>query len=238
VLKVLPVAILAGGRATRMQPLTRHVPKSLLPVAGRPFIWHQLEMLHEQGVERVVMCIGHLGEQIQESVGHQPLPRLRVDYSSDGNQPLGTGGAVKKALQLLGERFFVLNGDSYLPCSLAHIQQAFRNSGRPALMTVLRNDDRWGASNVCFRDGKIVEYNKRLPRPDMTYIDFGLAVFSRAVFTPYAEDAPLDLAEICHELSRQGQLAGLEVAERFYEIGSPQGMREAEAFLTRRSSGA
>ena len=231
---MLPVAILAGGLATRLYPLTQRVPKSLLNIAGRPFIFHQLEMLRNQGVDRVVLCVGHLGEEIRAVVGDGRAAGLGIDYSFDGSELLGTGGALKPALPLLGDEFFVLNGDSYLPCSLAQIQSAYAAAQRPALMTVLCNNNRWQKSNVLFRNGELVEYGKHSPRPDMSHIDFGISVLSRGVFLKYKELKVIDLADIFQELSKSGQLAALEVAERFYEIGSPQGIRDTEEFLSRK----
>jgi N-acetyl-alpha-D-muramate 1-phosphate uridylyltransferase len=229
---MLPVAILAGGLASRLQPLTGHQPKALLTVAGRPFIFHQLEMLRQQGVDRVVLCLGHLGEQIRAAVDAGRIAGLAVSYSFDGPRLLGTGGALRQALPLLGEEFFVLNGDSYLRCSLARIQAAYREAGRPALMTVLRNDNRWDRSNVLFSDGELLLYDKRAPRADMAYIDFGLAVLSRTVLEHWPPASDFDLADVLNELSLRGHLAGCEVSERFYEIGSPQGLRDAEQFLS------
>ena len=230
---MLPVAILAGGRATRLRPLTDRVPKSLLNVAGRPFIFHQLEMLRVQRIERVVLCVAHLGEQIQAAVGDAAPPGLTVSYCFDGNRLLGTAGALKQALPLLGEEFFVLNGDSYLRCSLPEVQAAYRTAGRPALMTVLRNDNQWDRSNVLFRDGRLLAYDKRAPRSDMSHIDFGLSVLSGAVFTRYARESIIDLSDVFRDLAQRGELAALEVSQRFYEIGSPQGLTETEKFLTR-----
>jgi N-acetyl-alpha-D-muramate 1-phosphate uridylyltransferase len=235
---MLPVAILAGGHATRLRPLTDRVPKSLLNVAGRPFIFHQLEMLKKQRIERVVLCIGHLGEQIRAAVDAAAPPGLTVSYSSDGSELLGTGGALKHALPLLGEEFFVLHGDSYLRCSLPEVQAAYRTAGRPALMTVLRNDNQWDRSNVLFRDGRLLAYDKRAPRADMSHIDFGLSVLSSAVFTRYAQESIIDLADVFRDLAQRGELTALEVSRRFYEIGSPHGLRETEEFLTRGLDGA
>jgi len=237
VLSILPVAILAGGLATRLRPLTDRLPKSLLTVAGRPFIFHQLELLHRQGIERVVLCLGHMGDQIRAVVDAAVAPGLSVGYSFDGARLLGTGGALRHALPLLGEEFFVLNGDSYLPCSLPRIQTAYRAARRPALMTVMRNDNRWDRSNVRFTDGKLLSYDKRAPQPDMSHIDFGVSVLSSAVFAPYAEGSVIDLADILHDLAVRGELAAFEVAERFYEIGSLQGLEDTEQFLTRQASG-
>jgi NDP-sugar pyrophosphorylase family protein len=231
---MLAVAILAGGLATRLRPLTDRVPKSLLEIAGRPFIFHQLEMLRNEGVDRVVLCVGHLGEQIRAVVGDGRSHGIAIDYSFDGNELLGTGGALRRALPMLGAAFFVLNGDSYLRCPLARIQYAFEASGRPALMTVLRNDNRWERSNVLYKNGEIIEYDKHSPRADMAHIDFGLAVISSAVFAPYAAAKVIDLADICQDLSRSGLLAAFEVMERFYEIGSLQGIADTEEFLSRK----
>ena len=235
---MLPVAILAGGLATRLRPLTDRTPKSLLNVAGRPFIFHQLDMLRKQGIERVVLCVGYLGEQIRAAVSAVATPGLAVSYSFDGGELLGTGGALKQALPLLGDEFFVLNGDSYLPCSLAAVQTAYRAAGRPALMTVLRNDNQWDRSNVLFRNGRLLAYDKRAPRSDMSHIDFGLSVLSSAVFTRYEHRSIIDLADVFRDLSQRGELAALEVSQRFHEIGSPQGLRETEEFLTRGLDGA
>jgi NDP-sugar pyrophosphorylase family protein len=231
---MLAVAILAGGLATRLRPLTDRVPKSLLEIAGRPFIFHQLELLRNEGVDRVVLCVGHLGEQIQAVVGDGRAHGMAIDYSFDGSELLGTGGALRRALPALGAAFFVLNGDSYLRCPLARIQSAYEASGRPALMTVLRNDNRWERSNVLYRNGEIIEYDKHSQRADMAHIDFGLSVISSAVFSPYAGAKVLDLADVCHDLSRSGRLAAFDVSERFYEIGSLQGIADTEEFLSRK----
>jgi len=233
-----PVAILSGGLATRLRPVTDRIPKSLLSIAGRPFIFHQLDLLKSQGVNRVVLCVGHLGEQIEAAVGDGRSLGLTIDYSFDGTELLGTGGALREALPLLGDNFFVLNGDSYLPCPFAPIQSAYGAAQRPALMTVLRNDNRWDKSNVLFRNGELIEYDKKSPRHGMSHIDFGLYVFSRDVFLAYGESRVIDLADICHELSRTRQLAAFEVSERFYEVGSPRGMRDTEEYLSRGTADA
>ncbi|HWW21334.1 MAG TPA: nucleotidyltransferase family protein [Steroidobacteraceae bacterium] len=235
---MLPLAILAGGLATRLGPVTSRTPKSLIAVAGRPFIYHQLELLRSQGIDRVVLCVGHLADQIRASVGDGNGLGLTIRYSYDGDRLLGTGGAIKKALPLLGTDFFVLNGDSYLPCSLAQIQSAYRSAGRPGLMTLVRNDNRWDRSNIVYRGGEIVEYDKHSIRADMAHIDFGLSVFSKDVFAKYQPARSIDLADICRELVTSGQLAAFEVSGRFYEIGSQQGIIETQEFLSRRPANA
>jgi N-acetyl-alpha-D-muramate 1-phosphate uridylyltransferase len=230
---MLPVAILAGGLGSRIHPLTKNRPKALLSIGGRPFIFHQLELLRKQGADQVVLCLGHFGEQVVAAVGNGRQFGLSIQYSFDGDELLGTGGALRKALPLLGDSFFVLNGDSYLRCSLTGIQSAFELAQRPALMTVLRNDSRWDRSNVVFRNGEVIEYDKTSWRSDMTYIDFGMSVLSRNVFSPYGETRIIDLAQIYMELSKSGRLAAVEVSDRFYEVGSPQGIQDMETYLSR-----
>lgn len=232
--ELFPVAILAGGLATRLRPLSEKVPKALIPVAGRPFICRQLDYLSGQGITRVVLCTGYLGDQIEAVVGDGHSFRLDVSYSSDWPTLFGTGGALKQALPSLGKAFFVLYGDSFLPCNFEEVQQAFISSDRPALMTIFHNSDRWDKSNVLFREGQIVEYNKYSPRREMEYIDYGLGVLAAEVLDNYPANRTFDLAEVYHQLSLAGKLSGHEVHERFYEIGSPEGLMEAEMYFSRK----
>ncbi len=228
----LPVAILAGGLAARLRPITETIPKSLVMVAGRPFLFHQLDWLREEGISRVVLCVGYLGERIRDAVGDGRRFGLSVDYSFDGDKLLGTGGALKKAVPKLGEVFFVLYGDSYLRCRFSVVESAFATAGKSALMTVLKNDGRWDTSNVLFRDGRLVRFDKRNPAPDMRHIDYGLSAVRSSIFEPYGTDEAFDLADVLMVLSERGELAGLEVSERFYEIGSHAGLQETEEFLS------
>jgi N-acetyl-alpha-D-muramate 1-phosphate uridylyltransferase len=227
----LPVAILAGGLATRLHPITVTIPKALVEVAGQPFIRRQLDYLRAQGVSRVVLCVGFLGEQIEAVIGDGSLCGLSVAYSQDWPMLMGTGGALKQALPLLDSEFMVLYGDSYLPVDFSAVERAFLASGKPALMTVQRNEDRWDKSNVLFRDGAIVEYNKSAPKPDMQHIDYGLGAISAQVLKDENTTGPFDLADVYHRLSLSGQLAGYEVHERFYEIGSHKGLAEAADYF-------
>lgn len=230
----LPVAILAGGLATRMRPMTYTRPKALIEVAGQPFIARQLAYLRDQGIRRVVLCVGYLGKQIQTVVGSGAAWELSVDYSFDGNTLLGTGGALYKALPLLGETFFVLYGDSFLPCDFSVIAADFLAQSKPALMTLLENHNVWDKSNVLYREGVILEYNKAHPRPDMTFIDYGLGLLSSSVFNRAVKDQALDLAALYHQLSLEGKLAGKVIQERFYEIGSQKGLVEAEDYFLKK----
>jgi NDP-sugar pyrophosphorylase family protein len=231
----LPVVILAGGLATRLRPLTEKIPKALVEVAGRPFLEHQIELLKRNALTEIVLCVGYLGEMIQEQCGDGSSLGVEMRYSIDGPQLLGTGGAIKRASTLLPEAFFVLYGDSYLPVDYQAIATAFIEAGKPALMTVFANADAWDTSNVWFADGKIRLYSKREKLPEMRHIDYGLMICTKQIFENFPADVPFDLAETLEDLSRKGELAGHEVTERFYEIGSPGGLAELNRLLSGRS---
>lgn len=230
----LPVAVLAGGLASRLGPLTVEMPKCLLDIAGRPFIHAQLHQLSCQGVHRVVLCLGHLGGQVIEAVGDGSAFGLEVVYSFDGPELLGTAGAIKRALPLLGHAFFVLYGDSYLECSYAAVQNAFEAAGKLVLMTVFRNESRWDTSNVEYHDGHVLAYDKTTRTARMQYIDYGLGVWNRHAFDGVPEASSCDLATVCQEMLLRGELAGFEVKERFYEIGSFTGLTETRKHLAGR----
>ena len=227
----MTVAILAGGLATRLRPITEKIPKSLVPVAGEPFLAHQLRLLHAGGVRRAVLCVGFLGEMIEREFGEGAAFGIELRYAFDGPRLLGTGGALRAALPLLGEEFFVLYGDSYLPIEYGAVAAAFRASGRPGLMTVFRNEGAWDASNVQFEDGRIVHYDKAARTPEMRHIDYGLGVFRAEVFAAHPAGEAFDLAEVQRELVARGALAGHEVFHRFYEAGSRAGLAELEKLL-------
>jgi N-acetyl-alpha-D-muramate 1-phosphate uridylyltransferase len=229
-----PVAVLAGGVAKRLRPLSLTIPKSLVKIAGRPFIDHQMELLRRQGACKVVICCGYLGEQIEEHLGDGAEYGLGVSYSYDGNELLGTGGAIKKALPQLGDVSMVLYGDSYLPIAFRPIADAFRMSDAGGLMTLFRNDGRWDTSNVEFNDGIIRSYDKINRTAAMRHIDYGLSVFRREEFNAWPADKPFDLAAMLQALLAAGRLKAFEVNERFYEIGSPAGIEEIERFILER----
>lgn len=228
------LALLAGGLATRLRPHTLKVPKALIQVAGEPFIAHQLRLMRRERVSRVVLCVGYHGEQIEAFVRDGSQFGLAVEYSYDGPNLLGTGGALRKALPYLGQEFLVMYGDSWLDTSFEPIVAAFRRSGKPALMTVFRNEGRWDVSNVWYENEVIQRYDKIERVPQMQHIDWGLSIVKADVLARQPADTAFDLAEIYSSLARRGQLAGCEVTKRFYEIGSTEGLLETDALLRKR----
>ena len=226
-----PVAILAGGLATRLRPVTETLPKALVRVGDQPFLAHQLRLLASSGLRKIVLCVGHRGEMIEKEFGDGSSFGVEVTYSFDGPKLLGTGGALKRALPLLGKQFLVLYGDSYLPIDYTAPIRAFVASGKTGLMTVFRNEGRWDTSNVLFEEGSIQTYAKEQPSAEMRHIDYGLGIFNSAAFLSWPNGKAFDLAEVYQDLIARGELAGYEVKERFYEIGSPAGLAELDALL-------
>lgn len=227
-MSLLPVCILAGGVGSRLGETVRDTPKPLLEVAGKPFLRWPLELLRAHGGRRVVLCVGYLGELVEERIGDGGDLGLEISYVYDPPGLAGTAGAIRGALPHLGDAFLVLYGDTYLPIDYAEVQRAFERSRCPALMTVLRNEGRWDVSNADF-DGHRVRYDKRHPTADMTWIDYGLGVVRADALE--ASDDP-DLAGVYEEISRRGELAGFEATERFHEIGTPDSLEETGRYLS------
>jgi NDP-sugar pyrophosphorylase family protein len=227
----LPVAILAGGLATRLRPLTEKIPKLLIEVAGEPFFSHQIRLLKKAGLTRLVLCVGYLGEKIVELYGDGSAWGVQIEYCFDGDRLLGTGGALIHALPKLGQAFFVLYGDSYLPIDYRAVGDYFLESRRLGLMTVFENQGRYDTSNVWFESGEIKMYDKKNKIPPMRHIDYGLGLFRPAAFDGLPRDAVVDLADVQRALVVRKQLAGYEIKERFHEIGSPAGLAELDTLL-------
>lgn len=223
------VCILAGGLGTRLGESARGKPKALLEVAGEPFIFHQLRLLAANGASTAVVCVGYRGEQVVECVGRERFG-IQVSYSEDGPRPLGTLGAIRKAAHLLGERFLVLYGDTYLRLDYRAAARAWLRSEVPAMMTVLRNDGRWGTSNAVFDGARITAYDKWRAQASMRWIDYGLGGLETRTLPAAGPDIS-DLADLYHQLAREGNLFGFLATERFYEIGTPAALAEASAFL-------
>ena len=230
---MMPVAILAGGLATRLRPLTETIPKALIDINGRPFLDYQLRLLSRKGVTDVVLCVGHCGEQIREYAGDGSNFGLHIQYSFDGPRLLGTAGAIRRALPLLGTRFFVLYGDSYLHCDYGSVERHFLQSGKLGLMSVFLNEGNFDASNVEFARGRILKYNKVEPNPSMRHIDYGLGAFHHTALQDVPLDKACDLVSVYQDLLQRGELAACEMQQRFYEVGSTEGIAELSEFLSK-----
>ena len=233
-MEVFQIVILAGGLATRLRPVTETIPKSLIEIAGEPFISYQLRLLKSKGIDNVVLCVGYLGEKIQDYVGNGEKFGLEVSYSFDGPTLLGTGGSIKKALPMLGNTFFVLYGDSYLDINYKDVNKVYRKAGKSGLMTVIKNDDRWDSSNIFFADGEVISYDKKNKSPEMKYIDYGLGILTQNAFDEFSELNKFDLSLVYQNLIKKRDLSGYVADKRFYEIGSIEGIKDTEEYIKSR----
>lgn len=225
------VVILAGGLATRLRPLTEKIPKSLVPVAERPFIDYQLELLARSGVTDVLLCIGHLGEQVRDHCGSGARYGLRLAYREDGPTPRGTGGAILNAAPVLPETFFVLYGDSYLPCPYSKIWASFMEANAPGLMAVYQNRNQYDRSNVVVEGDRVAVYDKSGRTPNMTHIEYGLSIFRKTVLAEAPAVPAFDVSALHEGLIAKGELLAHEVNQRFYEVGSPEGLVEFDHLI-------
>ncbi len=227
----IPLVLLAGGSATRLYPVTKKIPKSLIEVAGRPFLDWQIDLLKEKGIKKMIICAGNLGEQIVDYAGNGAQYGISIDYSFDGDVLLGTGGAIINAFDKLPENFFVMYGDSYLNIDFQSVNKYFESRKNPALMTVLKNRNKWDRSNVVYKDGRILVYDKDTILEGMDYIDYGLGILTKKACEPFREKGKFDLSELFSDLAKKNQLLGYEVDFRFYEIGSFDGLKETDDYL-------
>jgi len=228
------ILLLAGGLATRLRPVTEKIPKAMLEIAGKPFIYWQLRLLKEHGISKVIICAGYLGEQIEEYVKDGSSFGLSVSYSFDGAKLLGTGGAIKKAEAMLDEEFGIVYGDSYLDIDYRSVFDYFRNHSKTGLMTVFNNQNKWDASNVVYKNGEILKYDKKNKTGDMEYIDYGFGVLRKECFQSLPEDKVIDLANIYMNLVEKKEVLGFEIAKRFYEIGSFKGIEETDLYIRKK----
>jgi MurNAc alpha-1-phosphate uridylyltransferase len=228
----IQTVIMAGGRGTRLGRLTARRPKSLVDVHGRPFLEHQLELLRGSGIRRILLCVGYFGEQIKERIGNGRRLGVAVEYSEEGEELLGTGGALKKAGPFLDDRFFLLWGDSYLLLDYRKIWGAYLNGRCLGLMVVYKNSNERVRSNVAVRDGRVVLYDKWQPPPDMSYIDNGLSAWAKEILGMIPAGRPFEVERLFQELAPRGEVAAFETDQRFYEIGSKAGLAELRRLLT------
>jgi len=229
---MLPVVILAGGLATRLGYLTKDIPKSLLPINGKPFIHWQLELLRSQHINKVVICVGHLGGAIKGYVGNGEKWGIDVHYSEDGPNPLLTGGAIKKAIKLLGGEFFVMYGDSYLPVDLYQIAKAKLSSKKSLLLTIFNNEGFDEKPNVLYTGCNWMRYSKKINTREFTYIDYGLSLISSDVILNFSDSDRFDLSDVFEVESLKNNIEPYEVFTRYYEIGSVKGILDFENYAS------
>jgi N-acetyl-alpha-D-muramate 1-phosphate uridylyltransferase len=227
----MQVAILAGGLGTRLMPLTRNLPKPMVPVLGRPFLEHQITLLQRHGATDIVLLVGHLGDAIRAYFGDGSRFGIRILYSDEGDARLDTAGAVKHAESLLDDAFMVLFGDSYLPVDYAQISREFLARGTRGMMVVYRNDNRFDTSDVAVEDGLVTAYQKYPPLPGAVYINYGLTLLKRETLAVMTPGQSISLQDFLQPFVREHAIAAWEATKRFFEIGSLAGLSELESHL-------
>ena len=229
----MQMVILAGGLATRLRPLTEDTPKSMVPVHGKPFLEHQIDLLKKHDVTDIVLCVGHLADRIEDHFGDGKRFGVRIRYSRDGDKLLGTGGALKNAQPLLDTEFFCMYGDSYLLLDYEDIAAHFSGASSQGLMVVYKNHNRLEPSNVVVRDGLVAVYDKRRPTREMVYIDEGLLAFRRSVLDEVAAGEVTSLQKILVSLVERNELMAYETPQRFYTIGTASQLEEFRNLIAR-----
>ena len=229
----MQAVILAGGLATRLRPITEHIPKSLIQICDKPFLQHQLERLKDGGVTDIVLCIGYLGDQIVEYFGDGRKYGVNITYSYDGNHLLGTAGALKKAEEYLYEEFFLTYGDSYLFIDYQTAMSWFKQFGKQGLMVVYKNYDQYDKSNVSIEGNLVKSYSKTNRTKDMIYIDYGASILRQEVLNLVPKGGVYSLEELFTQLVQQQQLLAYEVKERFYQVGSIDGIEEFKQYISK-----
>ena len=226
----MQIAILAGGLATRLGNLTKGQSKSMVRILGKPFLEYQLELLRKGGIKNIVLCIGHMGEQIEKHFGNGRKYGVSIKYSLE-DKLLGTAGALKKAKVLLNDTFFTMYGDSYLFLDFSAAMRYFNSQSKLALMTVYKNYDRYDRSNTVVEGNLVKKFSKQERTEDMVYIEYGANIFKKEALKMVPENQFYSLDDLFPRLIEMEELLALEVKERFYEVGSPQGLREFEEYM-------
>ena len=229
------IVIISGGLATRLGPITEKIPKSLIKFNNKPFMQYQIELLASKGFKNILICLGHLGEQIEEFLGNGKWLNVKINYSFDGDKLLGTGGAILKARKYLSDVFFVIYGDSYLNINYKEALNYFYENNKLGLMTVYKNNDQYDKSNVVYMNNMVTLYDKKNRINKMNYIDYGLSILNNeALDLIKPENNFYDLADLLNILSKKNQLLGFEIKKRFYEIGSQRGIEDFKNYITKK----
>ncbi len=232
----MQAVILAGGLGTRLWPLTEQIPKPMVPIAGAPYLEHQLRFLAKQSITDIVLLTGYLGSQIEEHFGNGAPLGLQIRYSREP-QPLGTGGALRESRQLLADLFLLIYGDSYLPIRYGQVADRLAASQAKAVMVVYR--DRAGETSVPGNvaldgSGFVLRYDKTaVGDPELQYIEAGVMAFRRPVLDLIPPYDPVSLEQqVFPLLIERRQLIGFPTSQRFFDIGTPERLKAIEEFLT------
>jgi len=233
---MMQAVILAGGLGTRLRPLTETIPKPMMSIKGRPFLEYELLLLKSHGIHDYVLCVGYLGEKIEEYFGDGSNFGVTIRYSHD--TLAGPAGALKRAEDLLEDIFFVTYGDAYLRLDYEQVMEYFTEKKELGLMTVYENRNNYGKSDLVVRDGYVVRYDKKKNNEAMNWINFGVSLLRKKALELIPKDRSfVDEEEFYGNLIERKELLAYEVRERFYEIGNPASLQEFEKFVSQEEKG-
>ena len=231
----MQIVILCGGKATRLYPLTKKIPKSMMRFEGKPFLEQQLDLLKKNRIFDIVLCVGYKAEQIKKYFGDGKNFGVEIKYSSDKKRLLGTGGALKKAENLLEDSFLVMWGDSYLPFNFQKAIKFFKKSNKPGMMIVFKNLNKYEPSNVEVKNNLVKSYSKKRKTKKMKYIDYGISIYRKEVLKYLPKNQVCDLTKLQQALIKKRQLLAYPAEKRFYQIGSPDGLEELKNYIKRKT---
>ena len=231
----MQIVILCGGKATRLYPLTKKIPKSMMRFEGKPFLEKQLDLLKKNRIFDIVLCVGYKAEQIKKYFGDGKNFGVKIKYSSDKKKLLGTGGALKKAENLLEDSFLVMWGDSYLPFNFQKAIKFFKKSNKPGMMIVFKNLNKYEPSNVEVKNNLVKSYSKKRKTKKMKYIDYGISIYRKEVLKHLPKNQICDLTKLQQALIKKRQLLAYPAEKRFYQIGSPDGLEELKNYIKRKT---
>ncbi len=232
----MQVVILAGGLATRLRSITNKISKSIIRINEKPFLEYQIELLKKNNLTDILLCIGHLGSQIKDYFGNGKNWGVRLSYSEEKENLLGTGGALKKAENLLEDEFFVMYGDSYLILDYQDIADYFHNFDKQGLMVVYKNYNQFDKSNLIVENGLVKLYDKEGVNSKIVYIDEGISILKKEILSDFPPHIPFALDRIFQRLISKKELLAFETKQRFYEIGSPQGLSDFKKLILKKEA--
>jgi len=227
----MQMVILCGGLATRLGDLAKDIPKSMIQIKGKPFLEYQIENIKKHQIKDIVLCVGHLFEQIEKYFGNGKKFGVNIKYSYDRDKPLGPIGAVKKAESLLKDIFFIMYGDSYLNVNFQNVYSYFTQYKKLGLMVVYKNFDKYDKSNLIVKNSMVVSYGEKKRTPDMTYIDYGTSVLRKKTLDLIPKNTFFSTGPFFSNLIFKKELLAFEAKERFYHIGNLEALREFRNFI-------
>lgn len=227
----MQIVIFCGGLATRLKNLAKNKPKSMMDINGKPFLEYQIDNIKKYDIKDIVLCVGHLSEQIIDYFGNGEKFNVNIKYSHDGEKPLGPIGALKKAEPLLKKDFFIMYGDSYLSVNFKDVYNFYKKYDKAACMVVYKNKDKYDKSNLIIKDNLVLGYGDKQRTKDMVYIDYGASLLSKKTLYNLKDDTFYSTGDFFSKLIKNHELLAYEVKTRFYHIGNPEALEELRKYI-------